>query len=78
MDNALFPEMTNPRPYKVVLPGVIHSMHHYKVRCFLLDLRWEEFIDWMICPYANTVAGEYEVWFTDIAKATYFKLSFVL
>lgn len=70
--------MTNSRPFRVRLPQVYLSLQHYAVRSFLLELGWEEFTDWMICPYVHTEVGEYEVWFSDIGKATYFKLSFVL
>lgn len=70
--------MTNSRPFRVRLPQVYLPLQHYAVRCFLLELGWEEFTDWMICPYAHTEVGDYEVWFSDIGKATYFKLSFVL
>lgn len=78
MDDKLFPDAINPRPYKVALPYVTCAVNHYKVRCFLLELKWEEFTDWMISPCSLADAGEYEIWFTDIAKATYFKLSFDL
>jgi hypothetical protein len=78
VDQALFPAANNPRPYKVRLPNVVLPIHHYNVRLFLIELGWEEFTDWMICPYTYTEAGEYEVWFADIGKATYFKLSFTL
>ena len=75
---TLFPEMTDPRPYKVRLAEVQFPLHHYAVRTHLLQLGWEEFTDWMICPYLYTQLGEYEVWFSDLAKAIHFKLSFVL
>lgn len=70
--------MTNPRPHRVRLPNVMYPLQHYAVRCYLLELGWDEFTDWMICPYSHTEAGDYEVWFADIGKATYFKLSFTL
>jgi len=77
VDDKLFPTVKDTRPFKVCLPYVILPLHHYKVRCYLLSLGWEEFQDWMICPYSMTADG-YEVWFSDIGKATFFKLSFVL
>jgi hypothetical protein len=78
VESDLFSPLFDERPYRVTLPQVIHAHQHYQVRLFLLDLKWEEYQDWMICPYTYTVAGQYEVWFKDIGKATYFKLSFVL
>lgn len=78
MDEPFFLDPLESRPYKVRLPGVFLPLHHLAVRQFLIALGWEEFYDWMICPYLYTEQGEYEVWFSDIGKATYFKLSFVL
>lgn len=78
MDEELFPREIDARPYKVRLPNVLLPLHHYQVRLYLLELGWEEFTDWIVCPYRYTNVGEYEVWFSDIAKATYFKVSFSL
>jgi len=74
----LFSDAKSSRPYRVDLPKVFDLLDHYKVRCFLLSLDWEEYVDWMISPYVVSEPGEYHVWFADIGKATYFKLSFDL
>jgi hypothetical protein len=52
-------------------------MHHYRVRWWLLESGWQEYEDWMIA-HKDFHTGIYEVWFTDVGKAVYFKLSFVL
>lgn len=52
-------------------------LDHYKVRMWLLDSGWMEYEDWLIGGTSITT-GIYEVWFTDICKAVYFKLSFSL
>jgi len=51
------------------------SMHHYAVRTWLLEQTWQEYEDWII-GRESFHTGIYEVWFTDVGKAVYFKLCF--
>jgi len=73
----LFDLPKNPKPHRVELPQVVTPVHHYMVRWWLLDSGWQEFEEWMIVQH-NTRSDVYEVWFKDIGKAVYFKLSFCL
>jgi hypothetical protein len=76
VDN-LFEDLYPTRPFKVALPGVQNNQDHYQVRIWLLAEGWAEYRDWMISPHLY-YQHVYEVWFSDLAKATYFKLSFTL
>jgi len=51
------------------------SMHHYQVRLWLLEQKWQEYEDWIV-GRESFETGIYEVWFTDLSKAVYFKLCF--
>lgn len=73
----LFDLPDNPRPYKVELPGVVSPVDQYMVRWWLVDVGWEEYQDWMIAGH-SIGTGIYEVWFKDLGKAIYFKLSFTI
>lgn len=75
MDNALFPPAAGGRPYRVVIQSVEGPLDHFEVRRYLIALGWEEYEDWMIRYDADQKCC---VWFKDIAKATYFKVSFAL
>jgi hypothetical protein len=72
----LFEDIKNPGPYRVALPLVNSPKDQYLVRWWLQDSGWIEFQDWLI-GYQNP-AGIYEVWFRELSKATYFKMSFFL
>jgi hypothetical protein len=75
--DELFEHPPQTRSIKVELPTVKTPLDHYAVRMWLLGSGWEEFTDWMIARESFTT-GIYEVWFTDIRKAVYFKLCFSL
>lgn len=73
----LFSYPKNSRARIVQLPMVRTFSHKQTVRNWLLEYGWLEYEDWMIAHH-NVETGIYEVWFSDIGKAVYFKLSFSL
>lgn len=73
----LFEYPPQTKSIKVELPTVKDMFDGYKVRLWLLGMEWREFEDWLVAGFSYST-GIYEVWFTDIGKACYFKLSFSL
>jgi hypothetical protein len=72
--DELFPGLHLPQlacPYRVLLHNISRPIDHYEVRLWLLAQEWLEWEDW----YINN-GDQYTIWFKDIGKATYFKLSF--
>ena len=74
MENDLFAPFFDPKPIRVRLAHVVSPPQHEQVKRLLRTTGWEEYVDWMICPFSHTEIGDYEVWFTDIHKAVIFKL----
>lgn len=71
----LFPGLELPLfscPYQVVLHNIHTPLDHYEVRLWLLSQPWDEFEEWHI-----DFGKKYIIWFKDIGKAIYFKLSYV-
>jgi len=73
----LFEHPQQSRTIRVGLPQVKTSLDYYKVRMWLLDSDWVEFEDWYIAK-ESFQTGIFEVWFTKLDKAMYFKLTFTL
>lgn len=61
------------KPYKVKLPLKYNQLDFYMTRWFLLDMRLEEFQDWI---FYSGIYGN-EVWFKEQKDALLFKLSFM-